>query len=143
MGAHQAWLRGPGQPRKHDEHNLKYLGHTDLSARLWQHDYRPLVAAAIAEHPDLAAEIQRHLDNAPGHYRRLLASNPDPSKLLAYEQKMDVQIAEHLETLDGMASQKCRSVLKEARGIAFKLGGMSMAQVKIKVKTGSHGGGHG
>ena len=120
----------PGRPRIYNETKMKYLTYLEIAKRLWMGDYRPLVDDAIQEHPDLAATVQAHMDAAPGHYRRLLMSNPDPCKLEAYVEKTNLRLAELLEEMDGMASQKVRSVLKEARGISFKIQGIAVAQVK-------------
>ena len=127
-----------GRPRKYDELKLKYLKYTDIAERLWLNDYRPLVADAIDAHPTLAGTLTPYLSSAPGHYKRLLASQPDTSALQAYQRKVDTRLAELLEEIDGIASQKCRSVLKEARGIAFKIQGISMSQVKSASYSGAN-----
>ena len=126
----------PGRPRIYNETKMKYLTYLEIAKRLWMGNYRPLVDDAIQEHPDLAATVQAHMDAAPGHYRRLLMSNPDPCKLEAYVEKTNLRLAELLEEMDGMASQKVRSVLKEARGISFKIQGIAVAQVKAASYSG-------
>jgi hypothetical protein len=125
-----------GRPRIYTEQKLKYYSYRDIAERLWLPDYRPIVEAAIAEHPAMAETITGYLSAAPGHYKRLLASNSDPTQLAAYSAKVDLRLAELIGEIDGMASQKCKSVLKEAKGIAFKLTGISMCQVKAASYSG-------
>lgn len=127
----------PGRPRIYNETHMKYLTYVDIAKRLWMSDYRPLVDEAIQEHPDLSATVQAHMDAAPGHYRRMLTSNPDPYKLAAYVDRANLRIAEMMEEMDGMASQKVRSVLKEARGISFKIQGIAVAQGKAASYSGN------
>ena len=135
--ASQVGSRPTGRPRKYDDLHLKYMTYKAIAHSLWLPDYRPLVEAVIADHPAIAASITHYLESAQRNlYSRRLAALDDTALAEQYAAKLDVRLAELLEEIDGIASQKCRSVLKEAKGIAFKLQGISVSQVKAASYSG-------
>ena len=81
----------------------------------------------LASDPKMAAQLQQHLDSAPGRYKQRLLKTGDAAANQALQDKQDVRVAEWLAELDGASSQKNKTVLKEAKGIQSKIQRLGVA----------------